>query len=249
MLKAERGGVGRTLRCAKPPLRREVVVSEGSSSSEANSQRAAQLAPKRKSDPMSQRALVCTQLGPWRKALELVADFGDDSAGPDAETLRVRVKTVGVSLPDVLICEGAHFLKKQPPFVPGLEVCGTVVAVGTAAEPGGAGGAADSVKSADAAQGAEQGAELQGAEQGAACLANRTPDGRREGFRVGDVVCGTLPMGGSGGLCEFVSLPKAAAYHVPRGVRAEVAAGFEMNYGTAYGIRAVRNCGLVMTRV
>lgn len=51
------------------------------------------------------------------------------------------------------------------------------------------------------------------------------------GFRVGDRICGSTS---SGALCPVTIMAAQNAYHIPDGVSGAVAAGFELNYGTAY---------------
>ena len=45
-------------------------------------------------------------------------------------TALVRVFSAGLAFPDVLVVEGKHMMRKDPPFTPGQEICGQVVAVG-----------------------------------------------------------------------------------------------------------------------
>jgi NADPH:quinone reductase len=47
----------------------------------------------------------------------------------DLEVL-VAVKATSVNFPDILMCQGKYQFKPNPPFVPGLDVAGTIVAVG-----------------------------------------------------------------------------------------------------------------------
>lgn len=73
------------------------------------------------------RAIVCTALGgPDVLRLEDRPDPG--SPGP-GEVL-VRTRAWGVNYVDVLMCRGGYQLKPDPPFVPGLEAAGDIVAVG-----------------------------------------------------------------------------------------------------------------------
>ena len=54
---------------------------------------------------------------------------------PVVGQLRVRVNAVSCNFADVLLCRGTYQLRPDPPFTPGLEVCGTVDAVGVGVEP------------------------------------------------------------------------------------------------------------------
>jgi NADPH:quinone reductase len=47
----------------------------------------------------------------------------------DLEVL-VAVKATSVNFPDILMCQGKYQFKPNPPFVPGLDVAGIIVAVG-----------------------------------------------------------------------------------------------------------------------
>ncbi|WP_214104244.1 NADPH:quinone oxidoreductase family protein [Acrocarpospora catenulata] len=84
---------------------------------------------------MSGRALVCTQLG-GPEDLEL-AEVATPNPGP-GEVL-VGVSHVGLNFHDTLIIAGTHVVKPEPPFSPGSEYAGTVLAVGaevTSVRPG-----------------------------------------------------------------------------------------------------------------
>lgn len=50
----------------------------------------------------------------------------------DAE-VRIRVRSAGVSFANLLVIEGKHQNRREPPFTPGTEVAGTVVACGPSA--------------------------------------------------------------------------------------------------------------------
>lgn len=84
---------------------------------------------------MSGRALVCTRLG-GPEDLE-VAEVPTPDPGP-GEVL-VAVSHVGLNFHDTLIIAGRHVVRPEPPFSPGSEYAGTVVAVGegvTTVRPG-----------------------------------------------------------------------------------------------------------------
>lgn len=73
------------------------------------------------------RAIVCTELGgPETLTLEDRPEPGPPGPG---EVL-VRQRAWGVNYVDVLMCRGGYQLKPDPPFVPGLEAAGEIVAVG-----------------------------------------------------------------------------------------------------------------------
>jgi len=73
------------------------------------------------------KAIVCKTLGPPEP---LVYDEVADIA-PAANEVRVKVVSAGVNFPDTLIIQGKYQFKGTPPFTPGAEVAGTVIAVGS----------------------------------------------------------------------------------------------------------------------
>ena len=52
---------------------------------------------------------------------------------PGDGQVAIKVRAAGVSLPDLLMIKGRHPLIKSTPFSPGIEVAGTVSAVGNGA--------------------------------------------------------------------------------------------------------------------
>jgi NADPH:quinone reductase len=52
---------------------------------------------------------------------------------PGDSQIAVQIRAASVSLPDRLMIQGQHFLIKSAPFSPGIEVAGTVSAVGNGA--------------------------------------------------------------------------------------------------------------------
>ncbi|MER6824682.1 NADPH:quinone oxidoreductase family protein [Streptosporangium sp. NPDC000563] len=84
---------------------------------------------------MNGRALVCARLG-VPEDLEL-ADVATPDPGPGEVV--VAVSHVGLNFHDTLIIAGTHVVRPEPPFSPGSEYAGTVVAVGegvTSVRPG-----------------------------------------------------------------------------------------------------------------
>lgn len=72
------------------------------------------------------RAVVCHRYGPPE---DLVVDeVPDPVAGPGQVVVRVRA--AAVNFPDVLLIDGKYQLKIPPPFTPGSELAGDVLAVG-----------------------------------------------------------------------------------------------------------------------
>ncbi|WP_156466309.1 NADPH:quinone oxidoreductase family protein [Janibacter sp. Soil728] len=76
---------------------------------------------------MSIRAWQVQQLGEAADVLTLV---DTEAPPPGPGQVRVRVRATGVNFADTLMCRGEYQVRPQPPFVPGLEVCGDVLEVG-----------------------------------------------------------------------------------------------------------------------
>lgn len=70
-------------------------------------------------------AQVVTLTGP---SDVVVNEVPDATAGPGQ--VLVRVRSVGVSFPDVLLSKGQYQMKPEPPFTLGVDVAGTVEALG-----------------------------------------------------------------------------------------------------------------------
>ena len=49
---------------------------------------------------------------------------------PGPGQVRLKVEAASVNYPDILLCQGKYQLKLEPPFVPGMDMAGTVDAVG-----------------------------------------------------------------------------------------------------------------------
>ncbi|HET9172561.1 MAG TPA: NADPH:quinone oxidoreductase family protein [Actinospica sp.] len=49
---------------------------------------------------------------------------------PGPGQLLVRVRATALNFPDVLLCRGQYQIRLEPPFVPGVELCGEVVGLG-----------------------------------------------------------------------------------------------------------------------
>jgi NADPH:quinone reductase len=72
------------------------------------------------------RALVCTAFGPVSdlRVEEIPAPV------PGEGEVLVRVEAAGLNYPDALVVQGKYQVRPPPPFVPGMELAGTVEAVG-----------------------------------------------------------------------------------------------------------------------
>jgi NADPH:quinone reductase len=77
------------------------------------------------------RALRATRLGEPGDVLELAEV---EPADPGAGQVRIASEAVGLNFLDVALCRGGHRHGSPPPFVPGVEVAGRVVAAGAGAE-------------------------------------------------------------------------------------------------------------------
>ena len=73
------------------------------------------------------RAVVCKELGP----LENLVVEEQDPPEPGQGQVVVGVRAAGVNFVDGLICQGRYQLKPAVPFVPGSEIAGEVIAVGS----------------------------------------------------------------------------------------------------------------------
>lgn len=72
------------------------------------------------------RALVCKEYG---TADELVIEERPDPE-PGPGQLTVRVHAAGVNFPDLLMIAGQYQVRTPPPFIPGAEAAGVVIAIG-----------------------------------------------------------------------------------------------------------------------
>src|SRR5271154_3343068 len=72
------------------------------------------------------RAILCQKYGPPQDLV--VADVAEPTPGPGE--ILIDVHAAGVNFPDVLLVQGKYQLKPPMPFSPGIEVAGTVAALG-----------------------------------------------------------------------------------------------------------------------
>lgn len=78
------------------------------------------------------RRLIATGYGEPDQVLT-VAELPDDPP-PGPGQVRVAVTAVGLNFLDVMLCRGSYPVRPEPPFTPGVEFTGRVVATGTGAE-------------------------------------------------------------------------------------------------------------------
>jgi NADPH2:quinone reductase len=74
------------------------------------------------------RAILCRELS-GLDGLQL-SDIPDPGA-PGPGEVRIRIAAAGLNFADLLISAGKYQMKREPPFVPGFELAGTIEAVGT----------------------------------------------------------------------------------------------------------------------
>jgi hypothetical protein len=74
---------------------------------------------------MTMRAVVCHAITPDLTGVEVRA-VPTPSPGPGEALIRVRAASI--NFPDILMCQGRYQFKPDPPFTPGLDVAGDIVA-------------------------------------------------------------------------------------------------------------------------
>lgn len=77
------------------------------------------------------RALVCHALSDDFSGVE-IRDVPRPSPGP-GEVL-IKVHAASINFPDLLLCQGKYQLKLEPPFSPGMDMSGTIEALGSGVE-------------------------------------------------------------------------------------------------------------------
>lgn len=127
------------------------------------------------------KAVVGEELGPSEN-YHLV-EVPEPQPGPD-EVL-VAVQAAGMGYVDALVSQGKYQVKPPVPYCPGMEIAGTVAALGSEVST----------------------------------------------LRIGDAIAASIF---GGGLAEFAVAPAAAAYPIPEQLDPRAAAGFLVNYSTAW---------------
>lgn len=72
------------------------------------------------------KAIVCEEFGPVESLVYKEIDMPEPGKGE----VRVKVKASGVNFPDGLLVQGLYQVKPDRPFIPGMEFCGEVDALG-----------------------------------------------------------------------------------------------------------------------
>lgn len=73
------------------------------------------------------RALVCHALSDDFSGVD-VQDIPVPDPGPGQ--VRIKVRATSINFPDLLLCQGKYQLKLEPPFTPGMDIAGTIDALG-----------------------------------------------------------------------------------------------------------------------
>ena len=73
------------------------------------------------------RALVCHRITDDLSGLEI---RNIDTPTPGPGQVLVKIHATSINFPDILICQDKYQLKLDPPFTPGMDIAGTIEAVG-----------------------------------------------------------------------------------------------------------------------
>ncbi|MEL6416346.1 MAG: NADPH:quinone oxidoreductase family protein [Pseudomonadota bacterium] len=73
------------------------------------------------------RALVCHELSDDFSGVE-IRDV--ERPVPGAGEILIKVRAASLNFPDLLLCQGKYQLKLDPPFTPGMDLSGTIAALG-----------------------------------------------------------------------------------------------------------------------
>ena len=77
------------------------------------------------------RALVCHEITDDLSGVD-VRDV--DIPRPGKGEVLLKVRATSINFPDILLCQGKYQLKLEPPFTPGMDICGTVEDIGDGVE-------------------------------------------------------------------------------------------------------------------
>jgi NADPH2:quinone reductase len=151
---------------------------------------------------------------------------------PAAGEVLIEVATAGVNRPDVLQRKGGYPPPPGASDIPGLEVAGTIVALGPQADNKSAPQA--NIKSAPQAniKSAPQ-ANIKSAPQASAKSAPQANESapQANAWKIGDEVCALVT---GGGYAEYVAAPAVQCLPVPRGLTLEQAASLPETFFTVW---------------
>lgn len=74
------------------------------------------------------RALVCHEITDDLSGVEIREV---DTPIPGDDEVLIKVHATSINFPDILLCQGKYQLKLDPPFTPGMDISGTVAAMGS----------------------------------------------------------------------------------------------------------------------
>ena len=73
------------------------------------------------------KAIVCNNFGPIKNI-----EYKEvDEPSLNEDSILIKVKSAGVNFPDGLLVQGKYQLKPETPFIPGMEVAGEVIGLGS----------------------------------------------------------------------------------------------------------------------
>ena len=76
---------------------------------------------------INMKAIVCNNFGPIKNI-----EYKEvDEPSLNKDSILIKVKSVGVNFPDGLLVQGKYQLKPETPFIPGMEVAGEVIGLGS----------------------------------------------------------------------------------------------------------------------
>lgn len=75
------------------------------------------------------RATVCHSLSPDRAGLRFEPGWPEPPP-PTAHEVTVQLHATALNYPDLLMLQGGYQFRPTPPFIPGTEACGTIIAAG-----------------------------------------------------------------------------------------------------------------------
>src|ERR1700722_18109075 len=85
-------------------------------------------ATRRSDQQMTMRAWQVERLG---EPAEVMSLNEVDVPAIGADEVLVKARAIAINFPDVLLARGEYQVKPELPFTPGLELCGTVIEVGS----------------------------------------------------------------------------------------------------------------------